>query len=341
MHICHINLARGFSGGERQTLNLIRQLADQGVQQTLIARPGNPLLAAVAELPVTVRECDHFILGHGSGGDWDLIHCHDGKGVYWGLIEHWLRRTPYVITRRVDNPLGRGWVTRQAYGLASRVVCLSSAIQSVVQQTVPRAQTAVIPSSFSGFSVDEDAVRRIRKDYAGKILLGQVGRFLTHKGHAITLQAAAQLENTCPDAVILFLGEGPEEDSLKEQARGLGNVVFAGFKADIGNWLAALDLLVFPSLQEGLGSTILEAMQQRVPVVATRAGGIPDIIEDGVNGVLVRPGDGEALAEAVRSVLADDRLREQLVSGGEATLPRFSPERNAQAYLSLYNDLLG
>lgn len=341
MHICHINLARGFSGGERQTLNLIRQLASQGVQQTLIARPGNPLITAVAGVPVTVRECGHFIQGHGAGGDWDLIHCHDGKGVYWGLIEHWLRRTPYVITRRVDNPLGTGWVTRQAYGMAGRVVCLSSAIRAVVQNTVTLARTEVIPSSFSGFSVDDDEVRRIREQYSGRILLGQVGRFLAHKGHAVTLKAAAQLEQTCPEAVFLFLGEGPEEAALKAQAQGLNNVVFAGFKEDIGNWLAALDLLVFPSLQEGLGSTILEAMQHRVPVVATRAGGIPDIIEDGVNGLLVSPGDAGALAKAIRSVLADDHLRERLVAGGDATLPRFSPERNAEAYRSLYNDILG
>ncbi|SFM62020.1 glycosyltransferase family 4 protein [Marinobacter zhejiangensis] len=341
MHICHINLARGFSGGERQTLNLIRQLAGQGIRQTLIARPGNPLHEAVAELPVTVRTCSHFIKGHGTGGDWDLVHCHDGKGVYWGLIEYWLRTTPYVITRRVDNPLGTGWVTRQAYGKASRVACLSSAIQRVVLGTVNGARTEVIPSSFSGFPADDNEVGRIRQRYAGKLLIGQVGRFLAHKGHSVTLRAAPLLAERCPNAQILFLGEGPEEAALQQQAMGLDNVEFAGFQKDIGNWLAALDLLVFPSLQEGLGSTILEAMQHGVPVVAARAGGIPDILDDGSNGLLVNPGDVDGLADAVSRMLADEELRARLVEGGYQTLPRFSPERNASSYLALYRDILG
>lgn len=341
MHICHVNLARGFSGGERQTLNLMTLLASQGVEQTLIARSGKPLSEKVAGMPVAVREYGHFVQGHRAGGNWDLVHCHDGKGVYWGLIEHLLRKTPYLITRRVDNPLGSGSVTRKAYRRASRVVCLSSEIERVVRQTVPAAQTAIIPSSFSGFSADTVEVQRIRDQFAGRRLVGQVGRFLHHKGHAVTLAAAPRLAEACPDAVIALLGEGPEEERLRQQAGGLQNVVFAGFQQDIGNWLAALDLLVFPSLSEGLGSTILEAMQHKVPVVASRAGGIPDLIDDGSNGLLVPPGNPEALAEAMISVLNDGQLKERLVAAGVETLPRFSPERNARDYLALYKHILG
>lgn len=340
MHICHVNLAGGFSGGERQTLNLVTHLAGQGVEQTLIVRPGNLLIEAAAELPVTLRTCPHFVLGHGRAGEWDLIHCHDGKGVYWGLIEHLLRRTPYVITRRVDNPLGTGFLTQQAYSRAARVACLSSAIKQVVLESIPIANTAIIPSSFSGFDADADAVKRIREQFAGRVLIGQVGRFLHHKGHAVTVSAARRLAENAPEALILFLGEGPEEESLREQARGLDNVIFAGFQKDIGNWLAALDVLVFPSLKEGLGSTILEAMQHGVPVVGARAGGIPDIIRHDENGLLVAPGDADALAGATLALLRDEVLRQRLVSKAAEGLLNFSPENTANAYVRLYRDVL-
>lgn len=340
MHICHVNLARGFSGGERQTLNLVTHLAGQGIEQTLVVRPGNPLIEAVAEQPITVSTCPHFLLGHGRSGRWDLVHCHDGKGVYWGLIEHLLRQTPYVNTRRVDNPVSQRFLARQAYTRASRVACLSSAIEQVVLESAPTAKTVIIPSSFSGFDADTDQVQRIREQFAGRVLIGQVGRFLHHKGHAVTLQAARRLAEAYPEALILFLGEGPEEEVLREQAHDLDNVIFAGFQKDIGNWLAALDLLVFPSLKEGLGSTILEAMQHGVPVIGARAGGIPDIVRHNDNGLLVEPGDASALADAMLALLRDESLRARLVAGATKELSRFSPESTANAYMKLYREIL-
>ena len=110
MHICHVNLASGFAGGERQTVNLIRYLSAQGCEQTLVAKRGNPMIDEVSGLPVTVRATSHFVAGH-SRANWDLIHCHDGKAVYWGLLENLIRKTPYIVTRRVENPLKNKKVT--------------------------------------------------------------------------------------------------------------------------------------------------------------------------------------------------------------------------------------
>lgn len=336
MHICHVNLASGFSGGERQTVNLIRELAGRQLRQTLIARPGSRLFDELAGLPgLEFRSCKHFLLGHGVGA-WNLIHCHDGKAVYWAYLEWWLRKTPYLITRRVDNPLGKGRFTRAAYTAASRVVCLSNAIAQSVHSRISSAKTTVIPSSFSGFEAAPADVAAIHRRFAGKRLVGQVGRLLGHKGYQVTIAAAQQLATDYPDVVFVFLGEGPDEDWLKQQVGSAGNVCFVGHQNNVGSWLAALEVFVFPSLHEGLGSTVLDAMQHGVPVIGARAGGIPDMIESEKTGLLVAPGDAPALARAIAELLDSPPRRKMLSDNASVQLEAFSPSTIAGRYQDLY-----
>lgn len=144
---------------------------------------------------------------------------------------------------------------------------------------------------------------------------------------------------THPDCQFLLLGEGPDRADFEAQARGLENVSFLGHKDNIGSWLAALDLLLFPSLSEGLGSTILEAMQHNVPVIASKAGGIPDIVRDGENGILVPPGNAMALEQAINALLASPSRAKALVEKAKADLSVFSPTQTATAYQQLYRQL--
>jgi len=336
MHICHVNLAGGFSGGEQQTVNLIRELAGRQLQQTLVARPGSRLFDELAGLPgLAFRSCKHFLLGHGAGA-WNLIHCHDGKAVYWAYLEWHLRKTPYLVTRRVENPLGKGWLTRAAYTTASRVVCLSHAVAKSVQARVAGANSTIIPDSFSGLDAIPKDVEAIRQRFVGKRLVGQVGRLQENKGYQVTIAAAQQLATGYPDVMFVFLGEGPDESWLKQQADGATNVCFVGYQNNVGSWLAALEVFVFPSLREGMGSTVLDAMQHGVPVIGSRAGGIPDMIEQEKTGLLVAPGDVLALARAIAGLLDSQPRREALSNNATAQLDAFSPSTIAGRYQDLY-----
>lgn len=339
MHVCHVNLASGFAGGERQTVNLIRYLAAQGFEQTLVARPGNPMVGEVSGLPVKLRISSHIIAGH-SRGSWDMIHCHDGKGVYWGLMENLLRKTPYVVTRRVENPLKNSTVTRAAYGRALAVVCLSRAVRNAVQSVLPEANCPVIPSSFSELPVDPDEAASIRARYGDKFIVGQVGSLFRIKGCHVTIEAARMLEELQLGLMFVFLGKGPERKNLEQQAKGLTSVEFVGHRKDVGSWLAAMDLLVFPSLQEGLGSTILDAMQHGTTVIGSNVGGIPDIIENGRNGLLVKAEDAAGLAEAVRQLIGSSELRLQYAKQARLDLEKFRPEAVGEAYLDLYRAIM-
>lgn len=340
MRICHVNLARGFSGGEQQTLNLLLGLAEQGIEQRLVCYRGGELASRARAAGIQIRELGHYLRGHRQAEPCDLIHAHCGRSVYWAAIEHRLRATPYVITRRVDNPLHQTFTTRWSYQHAARVVCLSRAIKAVLHQCLGPVKTAIIPSTYSTFSADPEQVAAIRQRWPGKLLVGQVGKLLHHKGHDTTLAAARALASSHPQLQFLILGDGPRRAELAQRAAALPNVSLLGHQSQIGNYIAALDLFLFPSLSEGLGSSILEAMQAGVPVIGSNAGGIPDLIEHGSSGILVPAGDGPALAAAIARLAEDPQRRQQLVASARQALAQFSPTTMTERYLALYHQLL-
>lgn len=335
-HICHINLAKGFHGGERQTLNLIRELKVLGVEQSLICHPKGPLRQEVEALGVNTQTVSHWLKGHGRRSPGDLMHCHCGRGVHWAALQHKLYKQPYIITRRVDNPIKTNGWAKSAYQNARLLVCVSQAVVSEVHKVNAQIKAVVIPDSFSGFEVEPDKVAKIRAGYAGKFLIGQAGKLLEHKGFRYTVAAAERVKLLHPNAHFLILGDGPLREELAASTKDLDNVSMLGHKEDIGNYLAALDLFVFPSVTEGLGSTILEAMQLNIPVLATRAGGIPDLIEDGVNGRLVEPANAEALSAAMGELIESPQEREAYVKASGERLQRYSPEHVAEEYMAVY-----
>jgi len=336
MRICHINLAKGRGGGEHQTLRLMLALQESGAAQVLVAHKKGWLAAEADRHGIPVRRIGHFVRGHLRPGAWDLLHCHDGKSVYWAFLEHQARRTPYVITRRVLNTLHDRHLTRSAYRAAHRVVCVSNAVEDVVQACVPGARTHVVPDCYASLPADARQVASIRQRYRGRILVGQVGSLEHHKGFHVTIDAARQLAQSQPSCHFLLLGDGPQRQALQEYAANLPNIEFLGYRDDVGTWLAALDIFVFPSLSEGLGSSILEAMHHGVPVVGSAIGGIPDLVEDGVTGLLVPPASTQSLARTLTTLLTLPALREELARRAKARLARFAPGRVLASYQALY-----
>lgn len=139
----------------------------------------------------------------------------------------------------------------------------------------------------------------------------------------------------------MLVGSGKDEATLKAKAADLSNVVFEGFQPEPANYYAAFDLFVYPSKEEGLGSAILEAFGFGLPVIAADVDGIPDIVRDGENGVLINPWRADKFSEAIRQVLEDGQLREKLISGGAKTLPRFGGGELSKKYAELYRGLTG
>lgn len=341
--LCHINLARGFRGGERQTELLIQALAEQGVPQKLIARRGEPLASrarGIAGLDVHevgrplaggLRHCRHAA----------LLQVHEAKAGHLACQASSLFGLPYVITRRVDKPPRASWLNRRLYARASAVVAVSDAIAQILRSVFAGIEVETVPDAHANLDFEPQAAAAIRSRFPGRFLLGHAGALVNrHKGQLFLIQAMRELAVTRPDLQLLLLGQGPDEAMLRAEAEGLANVSFEGFSDRLGDYLHALDLFVYPSQYEGLGSVLLDAMHVGLPVIASNVGGIPEIVRDGDNGLLVPPGDSGALAAAISGLYLDPERRARLSENGKRLAAGHAPEKMADKYLALYRKVL-
>jgi glycosyltransferase involved in cell wall biosynthesis len=176
------------------------------------------------------------------------------------------------------------------------------------------------------------------------LIIGAVGSLTSEKGHQYLLRAAPKVIENIPRALFLFVGDGPERTRLGNMSSQLGirdKVFFAGIRKDIPEILSILDVFVLPSLKEGLPMALLEAQAAKVPTVASNVGAIPDVMKDGVTGILAPPKDFEAIGQAIIRILSDQNAAFKMAGKGfEIVRDNFSSERMADKYLSVYWVLL-
>lgn len=341
--VCHINLEKGFRGGERQTKLLIQELSAIGWKQRLIVRNDSALLQHVGGIP-SLEVVEVFPLPLAAvvaARGCCPVHVHEGRSPYAAWLTRIIWRAPYLLTRRVDNPFRKSFVRGRAYLNANAVVCVSAAIRDIVRASYPQTDCTVIPDAHAGFSASDTAKQNIRGQYPGKTLLGHVGALVQrHKGQMTIIEAARTMQHSHPDVHFLLLGSGGDEQMMKNSAKGLPNITFAGQVTNVADYLAAFDMFVFPSLMEGLGSSLLDAMHFGLPIVATNVGGIPEIVEDGVNGLLVSPGNSAQFVAAVERVLADGELRSAMRNKNREKADAYTAAKMAASYDALYRRML-
>ena len=202
----------------------------------------------------------------------------------------------------------------------------------------PEFRQMVVPGSAPG------ELSRLREFTGNGPLIGIIGRLSPEKGHAWFLEAFQQVLARIPNAGTLFLGTGQEEPRLRKMcaAKGIQNHVhFMGFQEDVAAWYPGLDLVVLPSLSEGLPNVAMEAMLFSKPVVATNVGGVPEVVEDGVTGKVVPPKDVPALVHAIVEMLSNPRLMDEYgAKGQKKILDEFSPQVRAQRMTAIYDAML-
>jgi len=342
MRVLHINLSKGWRGGERQTLLLMEGLRTRGVDSVLVAPLDQPLAKrAVAAGFETVR----------SGGvAWlraraDLVHAHEARALTLAALWKAVHRRPLVATRRVVfRPNGR-MATRLKYRAADRIVAISRSVARVMTEWgVPPDRVRVV---YSAVATDDqsrpDRVGDIRARFPGKRIIGTIGAFTSEKDHETLLRAARRVLEARPDTVFVLLGDGELRARLEAQVAdfGVDRIIFEGFQDDPYSYLRAFDAFAITSREEGLGSSILDAFLYGVPVVATSAGGIPEMVDNGVSGMLCPIGDDFAIAQAINTVLADETLADRLRAGARRRLLEdFTADRMTDGYVAVYSELL-
>ena len=340
--ICQVNLARGYGGGERQTELLVRELARRGETQRLVVCKESGLAERCSDVEgLECREVPRnglpaIFATRGSR----LVHGHDGRAAYIGLAASLLFGIPYIVTRRIVTNKAMTGLRAAAYGRARRVAAVSEGTASNLRADGFDGPITVVWDAASGFEPDEDEAAAIRAARPGKLLIGHAG-LLDHsaKGQSTIIEVAHRARDTHPDWHFLLCGEGRDHDRFLREIGDLDNIELTGWVDNIGDYLGAFDLFVFPSLKEALGSSLLDAMQFGLPIVASNVGGIPDIVEDGANGRLIEPEDAEGLLAAIESLVSDPDELASIRGRNLEKSRRFGAKQMADAYETLYREI--
>lgn len=340
--ICHLNLASAYGGGERQTELLVHELARRGVVQRLVVTAGSGLAGRCADiegLETIVVSRSHLAAARAIRGC-ALAHAHDGRSVYAALLAEIRYRTPYLVTRRVITGKPITGLRGLAYRRAAKVVGISTATVADLRAAGLEADIALVHDARSDLQVDDQEVAAIRTARAGKRLIGHTGVLNdVVKGQSTIIEAARLVADRHPDWHFMLLGEGKDRARFTTQIGKLTNVELVGWVDTLGSYLAAFDLFVFPSRREALGSSLLDALQVGLPIVASRVGGIPDVVEDGANGRLIDPGDAGQLVAAIESLFADEDELAAIRARNLEKSRQFDVTRMAEAYETLYREI--
>jgi glycosyltransferase involved in cell wall biosynthesis len=288
----------------------------------------------------------------------DIVHAYNFYGNVFAIPPARLAAAPVIIASIRDRgpyltPM-QIRVQRYACRLADCVLVNADAVkQWLIAQGYDASKIAIIPNGVDlerfDRRVEPDRLRRELGLPSGVPIVAVVSRLNRLKGIEHFLEAAAAVLGRFPDARFVVIGEtNPNEREYQQvlarlaQKLGIGDrVVFAGLRTDVPELLAGATVSVMPSLNEALPNVLLESMAAGVPVVATRVGGTPEVVEDGENGLLVPPADSIALAVAIERLLADPELAARLARAGrDSVTKRFSMEQMVRATEQLYQTLL-
>jgi glycosyltransferase involved in cell wall biosynthesis len=337
MRIIHVNLAKSLGGGEYQTLALMEALAGD-CEQWLIHRKDAPLAELARQKSIATMSAGKALFTP-SAECWRgpaVLHAHDGRGVHWARICAGLYRRPYLITRRILKSPGHHRLTRSTYAGAFAIACVSQAVADSLHNYNARLNCTVIFDGLVGFGIDEPTVAALQEAHKGKVVVAQVGRLVADKEVGITLEVARRLGAKNLPLKFWIIGDGALRESLQSEAGDLDNVEFLGHRNNVGDYLEVADVLIHPSRDEALGSVIAEAMFHGTAVLASRVGGIPELVLDKQTGLLVDSGHIDDFETALEQLCMDPKRMIEFASAGRQRAKIFSQHKMAESYRQLY-----
>jgi L-malate glycosyltransferase len=357
MFSMHIDTARTWRGGQNQVLVTVNGLRTLGHRTMLVAHANGALRERAAEGMDFVALAPRLEMDLSAA--WrlsrliknlqpDIVHAHDPHGVAMAALalsmSTQLAKPPLIAQRRVDFRLRGNSLSRWKYRQVDCFICSSEAIrQLLIQEGVPPQRAVTV---HEGVDLDRAAKappvnlhEELWLPHHAPIV-GHIAALVPHKGQKHLVEAAALVVQQVPDARFVIAGEGELREALERQIREHRlekHVFLLGFRPDVLSVLKAFDVFVMSSVAEGLGTSLLDAMGAGKPVVATRAGGIPEVIADSETGFLVEPRDHAAMAGAIVRLLDDEALRRRMGEAGQAhARAQFSAEQMVQETLKVY-----
>ena len=362
MRILHISTPTGWRGGEQQVAHLINGLSGE-VEQQFIMTPFESELQKRMEQVVTCigyqrkgsinfslarlikHTCEEYKI--------DIIHAHDSHAHTAAFLSAVLfgNKTNILLSRRVDFKVSGNLFSKWKYNhpKIKSIIAVSEAIKNILLPVIREKEkiTVVydgIDLSRYDVTINKSELKAQLNIPTGKILIGNLSALANHKDYPTFLRTANELLKQHSNIHFVVAGDGPlrEEITNSVKAMGLGaHITFLGFRKDVPQILKLLDVFLMTSKTEGLGSVILEAFACGVPVVATNAGGIPEIVKHNLTGLIAHVGDEIVLAKEVEQILSNAEIKNSLVSNATEFVKHFSVNATANQTKSIYQSLLG
>ena len=361
MRLLHVLAETGYSGGESQLEHLIRHLHARGHQNHLLLAPGAAFARVAEDLGLPTDHADlrrpwrprawRGVRRAVRGVRPDVLHFGCGRSLLWGgLFSLGLPARLRITTRRIDYPIGRGLRGARYRRLVDHVVANCESVrQRAIEAGVPAERVTLVHEGIEVAPWREVragcALARARLGIPPEALVVSCAATLRpRKGQRVLIDAFARIADRFPAALLVLAGEGPDLEALRRRAVEIGlegRVRVPGPVRPVADLYAATDLFVMPSYNEGLSNACLEASAAGLPLVVSSVGGLPEIVEDGVTGAVVPPGDVAALGDSMGHYLDDEVLRARAGEAGSArTCQRFTAARMAEGMEALFARLV-
>lgn len=358
LSILHLDTERGWRGGERQALWLAEALARRGHRSVVAARPGQPFAERAARAGLAVEPCSPAfefdpvavlklraaIRRHGV----QIVHAHTGHAVALAALATLGTDAKMVLTRRVDLRLRGNLGSRWKYSRADAVIAISRAVAAaMVAGGIPEERIEIVPSGIDLTRTFEPASSQTLAQLGvavGSPLVVQVSQLVGHKDPLTFVRAIGEVRREVPEVQALLVGEGGLRAAVEAEVARLGladTLYLAGYRTDADSLLAAADVVTLSSKKEGLGTVVLDALSMGKPVAATAGGGIPEMVQDGLSGLLSPVGDARHMGAAISSILGNRSLAARLSAGARNRARDFSVERTVDLTLDVYRTLAG
>lgn len=361
MNVLHLSSEKTWRGGEQQIAYLIEESLKAGVNCHVACRKNTPFEAwCVAKkipfiaLPFanefdfyTATQIKKYCLKHKI----EIVHAHSAHS---HAISVWAdlmgNKAKIILSRRVDFPVKNNLLSRFKYNYQgiTRIICVSEKIRQVMMPSLKHPEVCV--TVHSGIDLE----RFKNSQNTGKLhrefnlrpelpIIGNISAIADQKDYFTFVNTAELLLKQGLQAKFFIIGDGPmraEIEAYVQQKNLTEHIIFTGFRNDIPEILPELDVFLITSKTEGLGTTILDAFACHVPVVATKGGGIPEIVKDGETGLLAEIHDAKTLGFQVKKVLDDSTLRDFLTQNAYRFLQHFTKENTAKRTLEIYEQVL-
>ena len=370
--ILHVIDSGGMYGAEVMLLNLVADQQRQGMEPVIASigepRCGEKTLETEARRrglrvetfrmrpgPNIIGACEILKFARCIGSD--ILHSHGYKcNILLGMMPKKLRRIPIVATLHGWTWTGGWnrmriyeWLDRLSLRFIDRVVVVNRAMSEMVKIEGLHVVNNGIPvdwADISGMSGEEKHQKdpRIEAFCLGGFTIGAIGRLSPEKGFSILLDAVKEVAEMHPEVRLVILGDGDERSALEARIKRLGieqRVLMPGYVRNAGRFLPLFRVFALSSLTEGLPIVILEAMQAGVPIVATRVGGVPDVLENGKAGILVDARSSKKLAEGIRILMSDATSTKRMADiAKDLVRTKYSAVAMGEKYNEIYEDLM-